>query len=104
LLASDDSPDSTSVDIVKQAWALRIPLAAQNGGVFTLAEAGVLEGKHFAVQAESASWISGGTFAGIGVVVDGNVVTSGTCPYRAQELGKPDGTAESTQKFIALIR
>jgi putative intracellular protease/amidase len=106
-MASDDPPDSKSVDIVKQAWGFGIPLAAQNGGVWTLAQAGVLKGKHFAAEAENASWITAltsGTFAGIGVVVDGNVVTSGTCPYRAQERNKPDGTAELTRKFIALIR
>jgi putative intracellular protease/amidase len=103
-MATDDPPDSESIDIVKQAWGLGIPLAAQNSGVFTLDYAGVLKGKHFAVQTDIAKWITDGTFAGIGVVVDVNVVTSGTCPYKAQQRSKPDGTAELTQKFIALIR
>jgi hypothetical protein len=100
---SFDPPDARSVDIVRQAWRLGIPIGAQNSGVFTLGQAGVLKGKRFAVQAENASSFPGATFAGVGVVVDGNVVTSGTCPYRAQERNKPDGTAELTQKFLALI-
>jgi len=103
-MASYDPVDSKMVDIVKQAWRLGMPLAAQNSGVLVLTSAGVLRGKRFAIAADNAGDVSGGTFAGIGVVVDGNIVTSGTCPNRAKVLSKPDGTAELTQKFIALIR
>lgn len=102
-MGSNDNPIPRAVEIVSQAWNSGKPLAAQNGGVFTLGQAGVLKGKRFTCQPEDAHWIADGIYAGIGVVVDGNVATSGTCPYMAQQLNKPDGTAELTKKFIALL-
>lgn len=102
-MGSNDMPIPRAVEIVSQAWKSGRPLAAQNGGVFTLGAAGVLKGKRFTCQPEDAHWIPEGTYAGIGVVVDGNVVTSGTCPYVAQQLNKPDGTKELTQKFVAML-
>jgi putative intracellular protease/amidase len=103
-MGSNDPPIAKAVEIVSQAWKMGKPLAAQNGGVFTLGQAGALKGKRFTCQPEDAHWIADGIYAGIGVVVDGNVVTSGTCPFMANQLNKPDGTAELTKKFIALLQ
>jgi putative intracellular protease/amidase len=103
-MGSNDPPIPKAVEIVSQAWQSGKPLAAQMGGVFTLGAAGVLKGKQFACQPGDAHWIPDGIYAGSGVVVDGKVATSGTCPYMAKALNKPDGTAELTKKFIALIQ
>ena len=103
-MGSNDPPIPKAVEIVSQAWHLGKALAAQNGGVFTLGAAGVLKGRQFACQPGDAHWIADGIYAGIGVVVDGKVATSGTCPFVAKALTKPDGTAEVTKKFIALIQ
>ena len=35
-----------------------------------------------------------GIYGGTGVVQDGQVITSGTCPYQARLTGRPDGTRE----------
>jgi len=102
-MGSNDPPNTKAVEIVSQAWKLGKPLAAQNGGVFTLGAAGVLQGRRFACQPGDAHWVADGIYGGDGVVVDGNVATSGTCPYMAQANKKPDGTAELTRKFIALL-
>ena len=103
-MGSNDMPIPKAVEIVSQAWHSGKPLAAQNGGVFTLWQTGVLKGKRFTCQPQDAHWVADGIYAGIGVVVDGNVATSGTCPNVAQQLKKPDGTAELTKKFIALLQ
>ena len=95
---------SEFVALVKQAAALGKPIAAQNNAVEILGQAGVLKGRRFAIEQDLSAIVAGGTFAGIGVVQDGKIVTSGTCPFMAQELDKPDGTGELTRKLIALMR
>ena len=50
------------------------------------------------------SAVNDGTYSGIGVVQDGNLVTSGTCPLMAMQLGKPSGTQELTQKLVAMMK
>jgi putative intracellular protease/amidase len=95
---------SEAMEILKKALALGKPIAAQNSAVLMIGQAGALKGRHFAIEADLASSIAGGIYSGIGVVQDGNIVTSGTCPFMAQELKKPDGTVELTRKLIALIQ
>lgn len=100
-----------SVQIVKAALAIGIPVAAQNGGVMVLSMAGGLKGKNFAmaeyfVTGEGKQYFNpgGGTYRGDGVVQDGKIVTSGICPVMALFVKKPDGTLELTQKLIALMQ
>jgi putative intracellular protease/amidase len=93
--------------VAKEAVALGKPVAAQVSGVVTLGTAGVLEGKQFAVSPRTRPLVPGGVYKGYGVVQDGNIITSGTCPFLAKLWGRPDGTLELTQKLIdslALIR
>lgn len=45
-----------------------------------------------------------GIYGGTGVVRDGGIITSGTCPYQARMTGRPDGTAELTQKLIEAVQ
>ena len=100
-----------SVQIVKEALATGIPVAAQNGGVTILSMAGGLKGKNFAmpdyyITGEGKPFFNpgGGTYRGEGVVQDGKIVTSGICPVMALFVKKPDGTLELTQKLIALMQ
>jgi len=93
-------PPSEAVEIVKEAIALGMPIAAQVGGVFTLGEAGGLAGKQYAWVDSLESYFPDSIYKGFGVIQDGNIMTSGTCPYMAQEMERKDGTTELTQKFI----
>ena len=93
-------PPAEALEIAKKAVAQGKPVAAQVGGVALLGMAGVLEGKQFALFDELKSLVPGGIHKGQGVVQDGNIITSGICPYMAQGTGNPDGTAELTQKLI----
>jgi hypothetical protein len=104
-MAAGDSPiPAESVAIVKKAMALKKPIAAQNSAVLILYQAGATRGRRFALEADLAPVVKDGTYGGIGVVQDGNLVTSGTCPYMAQQLAKPDNTPELTQMLIALMK
>jgi hypothetical protein len=47
---------------------------------------------------------AGAIYSGRDVVQDGNIITSGVCPYIKQMRGWPDGTAELTQKLIAELK
>jgi putative intracellular protease/amidase len=88
------------IRIVRRAAAVKKPLAAQHGSVVVLQRAGVLKKKKYAFQRQV---FTEGEYAGPGVVRDGNLITSGTCPYLARETGRPDGTTTLTRLFIQAI-
>jgi hypothetical protein len=50
--------------------------------------------------------VKDGHFKGVGVVQDGNIVTSGTCPFLAQLSGQrlKDGTDELITTFVKMLR
>ncbi len=100
--AFEDKP-SEAIEIVRKAVALGKPVAAQNSGVGILSDAGVMKGKQFAVGADFVNMVPGGIYKGTGVVQDGLIITSGTCPRLAQITGLPDKTSELTQKFIDIL-
>jgi len=93
--------------LIKEAVAAGKPVAAQLGSVVHLARAGVLEGKKFAYVEE---WVSdvpdleGLDFGGPGVVDEGDVITSGVCPYAARSLGATDTTPALTSAFIGRLK
>lgn len=102
-----------AVSIVKQAVAQGKPIAAQFGAVQILAEAGILKGKRYAFMYDPLGdrlgpskdpRFAGAIYSGRDVVQDGNIITSGVCPYIKQMRGWPDGTAELTQKLIAELK
>lgn len=86
------------------------PVAASTGAVFILGKAGELKGRKFAFVDESdnnASMynsFSTAIFSGRGVVKDGNIITSGTCPMMAKTMGHKDGTEELTTLFIESLK
>jgi putative intracellular protease/amidase len=89
-----------AVEMVKEAVAQGKPVAAQYGSIFTLARAGLLAGRRYAFERPA---FPEGIYGGTGVVQDGLVITSGTCPYKARETGRADGTPELTRMFIAAV-
>lgn len=106
---ASDSIHPDMVDFVKEVVEAEKPIAAQLGSVMILAEAGVLDGKKYAYsEEEEFSYedypvLSDAIYSGRGVVQDGMILTSGTCPWMEKEFNRPDGTIELTEKFIALI-
>jgi putative intracellular protease/amidase len=110
-MASGDSvvtPDEISFarSIVKEGK----PVAAQLGAVLILGRAGLLNGKKFAWADEVDENVSmfpalkGGIYSGRGVVRDGLIITSGTCPMMAKMKGHKDGTDELTFALIDVIK
>jgi putative intracellular protease/amidase len=89
------------LEIVRRAAARKIPLAAQHGAVIVLQRAGILKKIRYAFPQQA---FDEGKYAGPGVVRDGNVITSGTCPVVARETGNPDGTRFLTELFIQTLR
>ena len=105
-LAVRAAPAPEAVAVIKEVVAEGMPVAAQRGSVPTLAEAGVLKGKKYALGAEPSadeSAFRGAEFVGTGVVQDGNVMTSGVCPLAAVRLELEDGTEELTRTFIEAL-
>ena len=108
-MASGDSVNLETVAFIKKVADKNKPVAAQTGSVFTLAKAGILNGKKYAFV-EEENWnakmypeFNGGIFNGTGVIQDGNVVTSGTCPWMARMANHQDGTTKLTLALINVI-
>jgi putative intracellular protease/amidase len=103
-----------TVAIVKQALAEGKPVAAQFGSIIILAHAGVLKSKKYAFASDPLKptpirkfidpRFEGAIYSGRGVVQDGNIITSGICPFIEKAYGFQDGTRELTQTFIAEIK
>jgi protease I len=96
--------DPDAIRVVKEAAAIGKPIAAQLGGILTLSDAGILDGKQFAMLSEASSLVPNGIYKGEGVVQDGNIITSGICPLMAKMGEGKDGTLELTQKFIDALK
>ena len=94
------SIEDDAIAMVAEAAAQNKPIAAQHGSVPTLAEAGLLDGTHYAYERDA---FPEGIYDGTGVVQDGNIITSGTCSQEARYTGLPDGTPELTQKIIEAV-
>jgi protease I len=100
-----------AVSIVKQALAKGKPVAAALGAVYILAEAGALKGKRYAFVDDPLnplphpkdSRFEGAIYSGSGVVQDGNIITSGVCPFMEGLAGMHDCTPELTRAFIAKL-
>jgi putative intracellular protease/amidase len=98
-VALERAENTEATKIVQEAASKGIPIAAQIGGVITLKEAGVLDGKQYTFP-EDVDLAPKGTYAGTGVVQDTNIITSGMCPFMALNGMGTDGTPELMQKFI----
>jgi putative intracellular protease/amidase len=96
-----------AVEMVSEAAAAGKLVAAQLNSILTLVEAGLLKGKRYAfgaeIDASQYPLVEGATYAGNGVVRDGNILTSGICPYMARRRGVPDRTEELAQALADAI-
>jgi putative intracellular protease/amidase len=100
-------PNTEVVSFVETVLAEDKPMAAQTLSVADFAKAGVLVDKRYAFTLEpdvsKYPEFEGGTYSGEGVIQDGNVITSGTCPWKAREYGAQDGTRELTRLLIEAV-
>ena len=96
-----------SISLVKEALLADKPIAVQHASIMTLARAGVLQGKQYTYHAEvdvnEFPDFNGSVYSGTGVVRDGNIITSGVCPYLEKLWGLEDGTEQLTWSLINAI-
>ncbi len=96
------------IEFVKKVSKEGKPMAAQTLSVADFAKAGVLVDKEYAFTIDpdlnEYPEFEGGIYSGEGVIQDGNIITSGTCPWKTREYGAPDGTRKLTQLFINAIK
>lgn len=106
MAVGDTIVTSEEINFVKKVVNGGKPLAAQLGGVYILAKAGILNGKKYALidDASKSPTFKSGIYSGRGVIQDGIIITSGVCPTMAKEKGYPDGTEMLTQTLIAAIK
>jgi putative intracellular protease/amidase len=105
------SPET--VAIVKKALVDGKPVAAASNSSILLAEAGLLKGKKYAYWRDplktDENWkltdprFEGAIYSGPGVIQDGKIITSGSCPWIERASGLPNNTVELTQTFIKAI-
>ena len=106
----DSTVTSEEIDFARNIVKEGKPVAAQLGAVLILAKAGVLNGKKYAWADEQDENVNmfpafkGGIYSGRGVVQDGLIITSGTCPMMAKMRGYQDGTDELTRTLIEVIK
>jgi putative intracellular protease/amidase len=93
-----------AIAIALSAFQKGMPIAAQVSGVTILGQAKILEGKNYATEQRYTYLVPGGIYQGSGIVQDGNIITSGTCPFLAKEGRGKDGTADLIKGFIRLLQ
>lgn len=97
-----------SITVAREFAEAGKPVAAQFGGVFVLAKAGVLEGKKYANYREpdlsEFPELENAVYSGQGIIQDGNIITSGICPFMARAEKLEDGTPKLTQTLITAMR
>ena len=100
--------DPEVVSFVKGISKTGKPMAAQTLSVADFAQAGVLIDKEYAFTIDpdvnDYPDFKGGIYKGEGVIQDGNIITSGTCPWKTREYGKQDGTRKLTNMLIKAIK
>lgn len=105
-LAVDDRvvpPQKEIVTLIKEVEDK--PIAAQLGSIKILAKAGLLKDKKYASAIEfSDPYFESSTLSGAGVVKDGNIITSGICPFMARRDEIQDGTEELAIALVKAIK
>ncbi|MCU4173608.1 DJ-1/PfpI family protein [Carboxylicivirga sp. N1Y90] len=101
-----DNTTEEIVSFVKIAVESNKPIAAQVASVYLLAEAGALRGKKYALYSDQSakSAFAGSVYAGNGLVKDGNIITSGGCPWAEYKKRGKDQTTEITLAFIDMVK
>ena len=93
--------------MVKEVVLAEKPIAVQHAAIIILAKAGVLKGISYTFHAEvdinKYPEFKDSLYSGTGVVKDGNIITSGVCPYLEKLYGFEDGTELLTESLILAI-
>ena len=99
-MATNNTLPPEAFEIIKEAVAMGIPLAAQTGAVMNLGRSGVLKGKKYGAP---KGWpaFEGAIYSGEEIIQDGTIITSAICPYMAKDREQPDGTIKLTEALIA---
>ena len=96
-----------AVRMVKEVILAEKPIAVQHAAISILANAGVLQGINytFHVEIDTIRYpeFKGSVYSGTSVVRDGNIITSGVCPYLEMLYGLDDGTELLTKSLIMAI-
>jgi hypothetical protein len=95
------------INLVTQAVRKGLLVGAQASALITLAEAGLLDGKDYCYY-KDVSYYPGfkkGNWKGLGVIQDGLLITSSSCPYVPVEYGQKmkDYTAEFAAAFAKAL-
>jgi putative intracellular protease/amidase len=103
-----------AIVLIRKALSEGKPVAANADSGTILAAAAILCGKKYSFVVDPINppegvpekdvRFEGGIYSGRGVVVDGNVITSGVCPYMEREYGWKDQTGLLTQALIDTLR
>jgi len=104
---------SETITIVKKALSDGKLVAASTFSVIILAEAGLLKGKKNAFASDPLKTTEtrkitdprflDAIYSGPGVVQDGKIITSGSCPFMERRVGLQNRTVELTQTFIKAL-
>jgi transcriptional regulator GlxA family with amidase domain len=95
------------IKFVADASSMGMLIGAQASALITLAEAGILDGKNYCYY-KDATYYRGfdkGNWKGRGVIRDGQLITSSSCPYVPLEYGKAmkDYTAEFADALVTAL-
>jgi putative intracellular protease/amidase len=94
-------------EMVQEVVMAQKPIAVQHAAIVILANAGVLKGINYTFHKEvdiaKYPEFEGSVFSGTGVVKDGNIITSGVCPYLEKLYGFQDGTELLTKSLVLAI-
>ena len=92
--------------MVKEVVLADKPIAVQHAAIIILAKAGALQGINYTFHAEVDTVkypeFKGSVYSGTSVVRDGNIITSGVCPYLEKLYRLEDGTELLTEYRINL--
>lgn len=110
-MASEDTiVTSEEKNLIRKLANEGKPVAAQVSAVLLLAKSGILEFKKYAfpsnnmIKPDMFPEFKNCIYRGIGVVQDGNIITSGICPMETKMTGLNDGTSDLTNKLIEAIK
>jgi len=104
---SSEAVNPQAVNMVKEVVLAGKPIAVQHAAIAILAKAGVLQGINYTFHAEVDTVkypeFKGGVYSGTSVIKDGNIITSGVCPYLEVLYGLEDGTELLTESLIKVV-
>jgi putative intracellular protease/amidase len=105
--ASSEKVNPQALRMVKEVVLAEKPIAVQHAAIIILAKAGVLKGINYTFHVEvdiiKYPEFTGSVYSGTKVVKDGNIITSGVCPYLEKLYGLEDGTELLTESLILAI-